>query len=135
MNRLENTLIALSKALNYVVKLLELYIADWKSGKNSENLSPIFSKAYDETLRQNSGIFVDAIVQMCLKAIPSRNKFHQYLLIDSHKNSITKPVENQLMEELKEYLAGVIGVQNRIRSMIMKINPKYKSEPPSPSFF
>lgn len=130
-NKFRHSLIALSKALNYIGRFLELHVNDYERGHKPNNLRPVFAQAYQETLRQDHNFIVEALVNMCLRAIPDRDKFHSSLLTNPNIDPTT--VEAELMQEIKMYTFSVNRVAGRIRNVIRNIDPKYKSAANSPT--
>lgn len=107
-----DALIWLTRALNYNLIFLSLFLSDFEEEKRSEDLSGYFAEAYDQSLKKYHNWFVQQICSLCLLSAPNRSSLLKYL---SNKEPID---EHLLFGAIKRYISC-------LRSNIETINKTF----------
>ncbi|RWS11572.1 Glycolipid transfer protein-like protein [Dinothrombium tinctorium] len=105
-------LLWLTRALHFLSLFLQYFIEDFEKNERSDALCALFGRAYEETLQKHHNWFVRQIVNICLKAAPSRDSLLK--LIAKEEKEIN---ENLIFAQIKQYNALLTSNVQVVRSL------------------
>lgn len=92
-----DALLWLKRSIDYIFRFLRLFYLN--QTQSSEDLTPLFTDAYAQTLEKHHNWFIKQIFHVCLRATPSRSKLLQML-----KREQDEIEENTIFQDIDAYV-------------------------------
>lgn len=116
-----DALLWLTRALDFVLLFLSLWIQDNQSGVKAENLSKYFQTSYEMTLKPYHSWIVQKVVNVILTAAPSRSS-----ILTSLKGTQSDVEDDEVFADLEVHVLLLRGNIDSIRKLFQSVEYPWK---------